>query len=97
MRPSRFSGEQIKGALSQVRGGTPLVSMCRTLGITQTTFYRWRRKYGDGRTTDAHALRALEDENHKLKQLVADLYLERQVLRESVTKQKAVRHARAPK
>lgn len=97
MRPSRFSGNQIQRALSQVRGGTPLVAMCRTLGITQTTFYRWRRKYGDGRASDAPALRALEDENHKLKQLVADLYLERQVLQESLTKQKALRHTRTAK
>ena len=97
MRPSRFSGEQIKRALTQVRDGTPLVSMCRALGITQTTFYRWRTKYGDGRAADAHALHALEDENHKLKQLVADLYLEREVLRESLTKQKTLRNARAAK
>jgi len=96
MRPSRFTGAQIKRSLSQVRAGTPLVSMCRTLGITQTTFYRWRKKYGDTRATDARAFHLLEDENHKLKQLVADLYLEQQVLRESLTKQmKAARQARA--
>ena len=95
MRPSKFSGDQIQRALSQVRAGTPLVSMCRKLGITQTTFYRWRKKYGDGRATDARVVHTLKDENHKLKQLVADLYLEQQVLQESLAKRvKRERHSR---
>ena len=85
----------MKRALSQVRGGTPLVSMCRTLGITQTTLYRWRRKYGDGRAAGTREMHTLEEENHKLKQLVADLYLERQALQESLTKHvKAARKVR---
>jgi putative transposase len=95
MRPSRFSGDQIKRALAQVRGGMPLVSMCRKLGVTQTTFYRWRTKYGDGRDTGAREVHLLHEENRKLKQLVADLSLERQMLQEALTKRtKALRHAR---
>jgi putative transposase len=80
MRPSRFSEDQIRQAIAQVTDGTPLVAMCRSLNVTQTTFYRWRRKYGDARATGTDEARALRDENLKLKQLVADLYLERQFL-----------------
>jgi putative transposase len=59
------------------------VAMCRSLNVTQTTFYRWRRKYGDARATGRDEARALRDENLKLKQLVADLYLERQFMLDS--------------
>lgn len=86
MRPSKFNEGQITQAISQVTAGTPLVAMCRKLGVTQTTFYRWRKKYGGTAATGPHEVRALREENHKLKQLVADLYLERQFLRESLTK-----------
>lgn len=96
MRPSKFSEDQIKQAIAQVRAGTPLVAICRKLGVTQTTFYRWRKKYGGDVATGPYEARVLRDENQKLKQLVADLYLERQFLRESLTKHsKAVRQARA--
>jgi putative transposase len=96
MRPSKFNEDQIKQAIAQVRAGTPLVMMCRKLGVTQTTFYRWRKKYGGDVANGPHEARVLRDENQKLKQLVADLYLERQFLRESLTKHsKAVRQARA--
>jgi putative transposase len=95
MRPSRFSGDQIKRALAQVRGGTPLVSMCRKLGVTQTTFYRWRKKYGDGPDIGTREVHLLHEENRKLRQLVADLSLERQMLQEALTKRdRGVRHAR---
>ena len=90
MRPSKFTDDQIRLAISQVRDGTPLVAMCRKLGVTQTTFYRWRRKYGEAGATGALEARALRDENHTLKQLVADLYVERQSMQESLR-----RHARA--
>jgi putative transposase len=87
MRPSRFTDEQVREAIAQVRDGTPLVAMCRRLGVTQTTFYRWRKKYGDHDATRPEEARVLLAENHKLKQLVADLYIERQFLRESLGKQ----------
>ncbi|MDB4905959.1 MAG: transposase family protein [Gemmatimonadetes bacterium] len=86
MRPSRFTEDQVRQALAQVDGGTPLVAVCRTLGITQTTFYRWRTKYGGTEIAAPPAVRELREQNVKLKQLVADLYLERQALRESLAK-----------
>jgi len=86
MRPSKYSDDQIRQAIARVADGTPLVAMCRTMGVTQTTFYRWRKKYGDGGATEPNETRALRDENHRLKQLVADLYLEQQVLQASITK-----------
>ena len=64
--------------------------MCRKMGVTQTTFYRWRKKFGENDATGPHEARVMRDENHKLKQLVADLYLERQFLRESLTKHSRV-------
>lgn len=95
MRPSKFSDKQIKQAISEVRAGTPLVAMCRQLGVTQTTFYRWRKKYGDGDGHGPGEIRVLRDENQKLKQLVADLYVERQFLMESRRKaSKTARRAR---
>ncbi len=78
MRPSKFTEDQIVQALRQVRAGTSAVTVCRTLGITQTTFYRWRQKYeivGAGESREVYELR---DENHKLKQLVANLMLDQQ-------------------
>ncbi|HUX35070.1 MAG TPA: transposase [Gemmatimonadaceae bacterium] len=77
MRPSKFTEEQVVQALRQVREGTPAVQVCRKLGITQTTFYRWRRKYEGTATGDARGVRALRDENQKLKQIVANLLLEK--------------------
>ena len=87
MRPSRFKDDQIRQAIAQVNSGTPLVAVCRNLGVTQTTFYRWRKKFGGQGPSAQHETRALRDENQKLKQLVADLSLERQLLRESLKKQ----------
>lgn len=86
MRPSRFTEDEIRQALAKVEGGTPLVAVCRSLGVTQTTFYRWRSKYGGTATVAPLAVRELREQNVKLKQLVADLYLERQALRESLAK-----------
>jgi putative transposase len=79
MRPSRFTEQQILQALRQVRGGTSAVEMCRKLGVTETTFYRWRKKF-DGEPRDADDVRALRDENAELKGIVADLLLDRQRL-----------------
>lgn len=86
MRPSKYTDDQIRQAIARVADGTPLVAMCRTMEVTQTTFYRWRRKYGDGGATGPKEARALRDEIHTLKQLVAELYLERQVLLASLDK-----------
>jgi len=77
MRPSKFTDIEILEALKQVRAGMPAVQMCRRLGITQTTFYRWRRKFEGAAATDERDVRALRQENEKLKQLVANLMLEK--------------------
>ena len=77
MRPSRFTDDQIMHALHEVRDGTPAVTVCRRLGITQTTFYRWRTRYGGANASESRVVRQLREENGKLKQLVADLLLDR--------------------
>lgn len=78
MRPSRFSEAQIVQALRQVRAGTPAVQMCRKLGITQTTFYRWRTRYEELGASEVRGIRELREENLKLKQIVANLLLDKQ-------------------
>ncbi len=78
MRPSKFTKDQIVQALEQVAAGTPAVQVCRKLGITETTFYRWRNKYDGVGASFSRELRELRDENQKLKQLVANLMLDKQ-------------------
>lgn len=75
MRPSRFTVVQIVESLREVRAGTPAIAMCRRLGITQTTFYRWRAKYDCDGTAESTVVRGLREENLKLKQIVGDLML----------------------
>jgi len=78
LRPSRFTEDQIVGALRRVKSGTPAVEVCRKLGITETTFYRWRNKRDgmDGNNNDE--VRLLRDENQRLRQIVANLLLDQQ-------------------
>ena len=76
-RPSKFTADQIVQALRQVKDGTPALHVCRTLGITQTTFYRWRKKYDSVEVSETHDVRKLRDENQKLKQIVANLLLDK--------------------
>jgi putative transposase len=78
MRPSKFTEDEIVQALRQVRAGTSAVTVCRKLGITQTTFYRWRQKYEVVGASDSREVHELRDENQKLKQLVANLMLDQQ-------------------
>ena len=78
MRPSKFTEDQIVQALRQVKAGTPAVQVCRKLGITQTTFYRWRNRYDSDAVGELREVRELRDENQKLKQIVANLMLEEQ-------------------
>lgn len=78
MRPSKFTEDQIVQALQQVKAGTPAVQVCRKLGITQTTFYRWRKRYDGVAVNESHEeVRELRDENQKLKQIVANLLLDK--------------------
>jgi putative transposase len=78
MRPSKFTNDQIIQALRQVKDGTPAAQLCRKLGITQTTFYRWREKFGGVSVSESRELRGLREENQNLKEIVANLLLDKQ-------------------
>ncbi len=86
MRKSRFTEAQIVAALRQAEGGTPVGEICRRLEITETTFYRWKKQYGGLGVPELRELRQLREENRKLKQLVADLSLDKTILQESLRK-----------
>ncbi len=86
MRASRFTEQQIVAALRQAEGGTPVVEVCRKLGVSEQTFYRWKRKFAGMGVAELRRLRQVEDENRRLKQLVADLTLDKQMLQEALRK-----------
>ena len=80
MKKSRFREEQIVGILNESEAGLATDELCRKHGICRQTFYRWKSKYGGMEPSDVKRLKALEDENRKLKTLVADLTLDKQAL-----------------
>jgi putative transposase len=86
MKRSRFSDEQIAYALRQAESGTAVADVCRQLGISDATFYVWKKKYGSLGATELRELRLLREENAKLKRLVADLTLDKHILGEIVRK-----------
>ena len=86
MRKSRFSDEQIAYALRMADGGTPVVEVCRQIGISEATFCTWKKKYGELGVSELRKLRQLEDENVRLRRIVADLTLDKQILQEVVKK-----------
>ena len=86
MRRSRFTKQQIVAALRQAESGTPVVEVWRKLGFTEQTFYRWKRKFAGMRVAELRRLREGEEENRRLKQLVADLTLDKQMLQEACEK-----------
>lgn len=86
MRKSRFTEEQIIGFLKEVEAGRKVPAVCREHGISEATLYRWRSKYSGLEVSDAKRLRALEDENRRLKQLVADQSLDNQALKAALGK-----------
>jgi len=86
MRKSRFTEEQIAMALRQAEAGTPVEEICRKLGVSQATFYRWKRKFGGLGVSELRELRQLREENRKLKGLVADLSLDKTILHEALRK-----------
>lgn len=82
----RHTAEQIAQALRQAEAGTPVAGIIRKLGVHENTFYLWKKKYGGLGTPEIRELQQLREENIKLKKLVADLSLDRQMLQEIVTR-----------
>ena len=86
MRKSRFTEEQIAYALKQAELGTKVEEICRKMGISDATFYKWRQKYGGLGPSEVRKLKQLEEENSKLKRLVADLSLDKIMLQDVLSK-----------
>jgi putative transposase len=86
VKKSRFTDEQIVYALRLAESGTPVIDVCRQTGISEATFYAWKKKYADLGVTELRKLKQLEDENARLKRIVADLTLDKQILQEVVRK-----------
>jgi putative transposase len=86
MRKSRFTEAQIAMALRQGEAGTPVEDICRKLGISEGTYFRWKKKYGSLGVPELRELKQLRDENRKLKGLVADLSLDKTILQEAIKK-----------
>ena len=86
MKRSKYSEEQIAYALREAEGGTPVGDVCRQLGISEATFYVWKKKFAHLGVSELRRLRQLEEENGRLKRLVADLTLDKHILAEVVRK-----------
>jgi putative transposase len=86
VKKSRFTEEQISFALKQAETGTPVAEVLRRMGISEQTFYRWKKLYGGLGTGELRRLKQLEEENRKLKQLVADLSLDKHILQDVLSK-----------
>jgi putative transposase len=86
VKKSKFTEEQISFALKQAETGTPVKEVIRKMGITEQTFYRWKKKYAGMLPSDLRKLKQLEEENRQLKKLVADLSLDKQMLQDVLSK-----------
>jgi len=86
MKKSRFTDAQIAFVLRQAEEGTAIGEVCRKAGISEATFYNWRKKYGGLMPSEMRRLKQLEEENGKLKKLVADLSLDRAMLQDVLAK-----------
>ena len=86
MKPSRFTEEQIIAILREQETGAKTADVCRKYGISSATFYKWKGKYGGLDVSDAKRLKALEDENNKLKKLLANAMLDNAMLKEIAAK-----------
>ena len=86
MKRSRFTQEQIIGVLKEHQAGAAAADLCRKYGISDATFYKWRSKYGGMEVSDAKRLRGLEEENARLKKLLAESMLDVSTLREMLAK-----------
>ena len=82
MKRSRFSEEKIIGILREAEGETTVKSVCARANISEATFYTWKRKYGGLDVSEARRLRSLEDENARLKRIIADLSVQNDILKE---------------
>lgn len=86
MKRSKFTEQQILFALKQAETGTSVAEVCRKMGISEATFYNWKRKYDGLGAAELRRLRQLEEENLRLKQIVADLTLDKQMLQDVLKK-----------
>lgn len=86
MKKKRFSVEQITAVLQQAEAGTPIGDLCRQVGISEQTFYRWKKSYGSMLPSEARELKHLREENARLKRVVADLTLDKVMLQDVVQK-----------
>jgi putative transposase len=94
MKRSRFTEEQIIAILREQEAGAPTADLCRRHGISSATFYAWMAKYGGMEVSEARRLKALEDENMKLKRLLADAMLDNVALKDLLTRK--ARSGRSP-
>jgi putative transposase len=88
MKRSRFSEEQITYALRQAESGTAVADVCRQLGVSEATFYVWKKKFAHLGVSELRRMRQIEAENVRLKKLVADLTLDKHILQETLRKNK---------
>ncbi len=86
MKKTRYTEDQIAFALKQAETGTRVEEVCRKMGISEATFYNWKKKFGGMGVTELRCLRQLEEENQRLKRLVADLSLDKEMLQEVIKK-----------
>ena len=86
MKKSRYTEEQIAYVLRQADSGTPVADVCRSIGVSEATFYVWKKKYASLGVSELRRLKQLEDENARLKRLVADLTLDKNILQEVIKK-----------
>ena len=84
MKRSRFSEQQIAFVLRQAEEGTPVAEVCRKAGISEASFYAWRKRYGGLLPSEMKRLKQLEEENQRLKKLVADLSLDKEMLQDVI-------------
>jgi putative transposase len=84
MKKSRFTEQQIAFALRQAEGGAPIVEVCRKMGVSEQTFFRWKKKFAGMGVAEVRRLKQLEEENRKLKSLVADLSLDKAMLQDAL-------------
>ncbi len=86
MKKTKYTEEQIAFALRQAETGTRVSEVCRKMGISEATFYNWKKKYGGLGVSELRRLKQLEEENTRLKRMVADLSLDKQMLQDVLTK-----------